>query len=164
MRKSKIVLAVAAGAALTFGVARADELIGTRVMPWSKLREEQVPGGTLRRYLDAPTSTLLRLGLRLTRLEGGGTPHPVRPHTRTNEGLVLVKEGTLEVRLDTVVHRLEEGSAVFLGPNQWHAFRNPGSEPVSYYEIEWTSPGMNGEAPSWPETAPPTLPRPPRTR
>lgn len=135
-----------AGTAALAGVAK--ELMGTRVVHWSETRPAGSGDVTWRVYFDAPTSTLLNLGLRATTLAPGATPHPVRPHSRPIESVLIVKEGTLEVTLgdrDPKVVRLEPGSAVFLSSNQWHALRNPGKTPVTYYELDWISPGMNGE-------------------
>lgn len=166
MRITSKLLILLAGTATGAGAMtlapRLDELIGTRVVKWGDLRTESTATGTVRRYFDAPTSTLLRLGLRATTLTPGTTPHPVRPHTRANEAVILVREGTLDVQIDSVTQRLEAGSAVFLGPNQWHALRNSSQQPVSYYEMDWVSPGMNGERPYWPEDAGPRerAPRP----
>lgn len=133
-------MTVAAGAAGAF-----PELMDTTVKRWEELKAEPAEGGAVRAYFNAPTSTLLRLGMRARTLEPGGTPHPTRPHSRPVEQLVIVKQGTLELQLDQEKQRLEAGSAVFLAPNQWHALRNPGSQPVTFYEIDWVSPGMNGE-------------------
>ena len=128
----------------------AQELMGTRVVDAAGIRAAEGPEGTIRTYFDAPTSTLLNLGLRATTLEPGATPHPTRPHSRTNESILLVENGTLEVMIDDQTQTVLAGSAVLLGPNQWHALRNPGPDPVTFYEIAWSSPGMNGE-PGYPE-------------
>ena len=170
--KLALVGACLAGASGAMALAPVvDELMGTRVVKWADLREESGRGGAVRRYFDAPTSTLLRLGLRARTLAPGESPHPVRPHARPVEEILLVKEGTLEVRLDSAtqmieagsaIQTIEAGSAVFLASNQWHALRNPGRSPVTYYEIDWVSAGMGGERPYWPETAGPRGGPPPR--
>lgn len=132
-----------------------DELMGTRVVKAEDLRAVEGVEGTIRTYFDAPTSTLLNLGMRAATLPPGATPHPTRPHARSTETILLVKEGTLEIRLDERserTERLEEGSVVFMAPHQWHSLHNPGAVPATYYEIAWTSPGMNGE-PEYPQDA-----------
>jgi mannose-6-phosphate isomerase-like protein (cupin superfamily) len=128
--------------------------MGTRVVEGGDLRVATGAEGTVRTYFDAPTSTLLNLGLRSTTLEPGETPHPTRPYSRVTESLLLVEAGTLAVRLteNSDFEAVETGAAVLLGPNQWHEIRNAGSTPVTFYEFAWTSPGMNGE-PDYPEEA-----------
>lgn len=151
MRTSRVALGLAllaAGAAVPAlrAAPYVGELLNTTVLSWSDLRAEEAPGGSARRYFDAPTSTLLQLGLRARTLDPGGTPHPAVPNAVSREQLLLVKDGALELKIgDQAPQRLEEGAAVFLAPNQVYSIRNPGSAPATYYELNWTSPGMAGE-------------------
>jgi quercetin dioxygenase-like cupin family protein len=155
--RSTLAIGLAVGAALTVGArelpAYFGELIGTTVVKSSQLRAVQGRGETVRTYIEAPTSTLLNLGLRATTLDPGATPS-TRANSYANEVLIVVREGVLEVRLDERGNRVEQldaGSAVFLGPNQWHTLRNASAQPVTFFEIDWISPGMNGE-PNYPES------------
>ena len=155
--RGTLAIGLALGAALTLGAtelkAYFGELIGTTVVKSSQLRAVSARGETVRTYIEAPTSTLLNLGLRSTSLDPGTAPS-VRPNSTANESLIIVRDGTLEVKLDeagTRVEQLDAGSAIFLAPNQWHAVRNAGSAPVTYFEMDWISPGMNGE-PEYPES------------
>ena len=155
--RSTLAVGLALGAALTLGAtelkAYFGELIGTTVVKSSQLRAVSARGETVRTYIEAPTSTLLNLGLRSTTLDPGTAP-TVRPNSTANEALVIVRDGVLEVKLDahgTRVEQLDAGSAIFLAPNQWHALRNAGTVPVTYFEMDWISPGMNGE-PHYPES------------
>ncbi|MBW3630562.1 MAG: cupin domain-containing protein [Gemmatimonadetes bacterium] len=154
--RSTLAIGLATGAALALGArelpAFYGELIGTTVVKASQLRPMSARGETVQTYLEAPTSTLLNLGLRATTLDPGAAPNG-RPNSRASEGLILVKEGTLEVKLDDKGARVEQlgpGSAIFMAPNQWHALRNATAQPVTFYEFDWISPGMNGE-PDYPE-------------
>ena len=151
-----LALAAGAGAAATELTAYwRPELMGTRVVKASELRTVEGDEGSMQLYFQAPTSTLLNLGLRSITLAPGSKPHPARPYTQPVEGMLVVKEGTLEIRLDEsnpAYEQLEEGSAVFLAPNQWHALRNASGSPVTFLEMMWSSPGMNGE-PDYPESA-----------
>lgn len=154
--RSTLALGVAVGAALALAAtelpAFVGELIGTTVVKSSQLRPISGRGETLRTYIEAPTSTLLNLGVRATTLDPGASPGG-RPNSTANEALILVKEGVLEVKLDergSRVEQLDAGSAIFLAPNQWHALRNATPQPLTFYEIDWISPGMNGE-PNYPE-------------
>lgn len=155
--RSTLGFGVAIGAALALAAtelpALVGELIGTTVVKSSQLRPISGRGETQRTYIEAPTSTLLNLGVRATTLEAGVTPNG-RPNSVANEALILVREGVLEVKLDergARVEQLDAGSAIFLAPNQWHAVRNATTQPVTFYEIDWISPGMNGE-PNYPES------------
>ncbi|NBB75601.1 MAG: cupin domain-containing protein [Bacteroidetes bacterium] len=146
-------------ASLTLGMAwtagALDPIMGTTIFHWQDLEVEATEGAEARRYFEAATATLLRLELRAVTLEPGTSPHPPRPHQQSAEQLIVVKDGTLKVEVgdvaentaggvDEKVQRLTSGAAFFLGPNQWHALSNPESEPVTYYVIDWLSPGMMG--------------------
>ena len=155
--RGTLAIGLALGAALTVGAtelkAYFGELIGTTVVKSSQLRAVSARGETVRTYIEAPTSTLLNLGLRSSTLEPGTAPS-VRPNSTAFESLIIVRDGTLEVKLDalgTRTEQLDAGSAIFLAPNQWHSLRNAGSTPVTYFEMDWISPGMNGE-PEYPES------------
>ncbi len=157
-RRNRIVAALLLGGVALVGAKELSayfkpELMGTRIVRAADLRPVEGQEGEMQLYFQAPTSTLLNLGLRRMTMEPGMTPHPARPHTQPMETVVVVEQGVLDVQLandDPTVERLEAGSAIFLGPNQWHTFRNNGSEPVVFLEMAWTSPGMNGE-PEYPE-------------
>ncbi|HEX6924582.1 MAG TPA: cupin domain-containing protein [Longimicrobiaceae bacterium] len=131
------------------------ELMGTRIVRAADLRTIDSQEGSMQVYFQAPTSTLLSLGLRRVTMEPGLNPYPARPHSQPVEMLLVVEKGVLEVQLkedDPATERLEAGAALFLAPNQWHAIKNGGTEPVTFLEMMWTSPGMNGE-PDYPENA-----------
>ena len=151
---------ILASACLTLGmVGAANELrpiMGTTIFHWDDVEVKQTEATATRQYFSAATATLLNLELRAVTLQPDVTPHPPRPHQQSAEQLILVKEGTLEVELgevpentaggvDEKVQQLDAGAALFLGPNQWHSLRNAGQEPVTYYVIDWLSPGMNGD-------------------
>lgn len=146
-RRELLIVLITAG--LTLGgvglVSSMERVLETEIFRWSELEVEETASGQLRSYFRAPTSTLLKLGLRARTLEPEASAHPERPNAQTAEQLLVVKEGTLEVTIDGETSRLGAGSAVFLGPNQQHALRNAGERPVTYYTIEWRAPGMNGE-------------------
>lgn len=156
----RIAVALALGVGVAFAATelsadRRAELMGTRIVKASELRTVEGQEGQMKLYFQAPTSTLLNLGLRTMTLAPGATPHPARPHAQEIESLLVVQEGVLDVQLseeEPVIEKLDPGSALFLAPHQWHTLRNSGSAPVTFIEMAWTSPGMNGE-PDYPESA-----------
>lgn len=158
-RRIRTTVAVLAGAVMALAATelsallRKPELMGTRIVRAEELRTIQGQEGEMTLYFQAPTSTLLNLGLRRMTMEPGSTPHPARPHAQPIETLLVVESGAIEVRLGEASaqpERLEAGSALFLAPHQWHELRTAGSEPATFLEMAWSSPGMNGE-PDYPE-------------
>ena len=159
-RRYQAAIALALGGAAMLGATelsayRRAELMGTRIVKASELRTVEGQEGQMQLSFQAPTSTLLNLGLRTLTIAPGATPHPARPHSQVIESLLVVQEGVLDVQLseeEPAIEKLDAGSALFLAPNQWHTLRNSGSTPVTFIEMAWTSPGMNGE-PDYPEAA-----------
>lgn len=159
-RRNRIAIALTLAAGVAAGATelsanRRAELMGTRIVRASELRMVESQEGQMMVYFQAPTSTLLNLGLRTLTVAPGATPHPARPYSQPTESLLVVQEGVLDVQLseqEPAIEKLEPGAALFLGPNQWHTLRNSGSVPVTFIEMAWTSPGMNGE-PDYPEAA-----------
>ncbi len=60
--------------------------------------------------------------------------HPP-PHKHPNEGIIVVREGTLEVLSNGEWKRVGPGSVVFNASNQLHGLRNAGAEPANYQVI-----------------------------
>ena len=56
-------------------------------------------------------------------------PHP--PHHHLHEEMFLVREGTLEATISGKSTRLGPGSVAFVGSNDEHGIRNPGTTPRS---------------------------------
>ena len=138
------------------GLFRSVPVMGTTVFHWDEVEVDTTEIGFVRPYYSNATSTLVSMEMRAVTLQEGATPHPPRPHQQSAEQLIIVKEGTLHMELGEVAEMtaggvedktqdLRPGDVLFLGPNQWHALRNESDEPVTYYVIDWLSPGMMGE-------------------
>ncbi len=69
-----------------------------------------------------------------TRLGPEGMPHP--PHHHLHEEMFLVREGMLEVTISGKSTRLGPGSVAFVGSNDEHGVRNPGTTPAEYFVLE----------------------------
>lgn len=144
---------VTLGTAYAAGALR--PVMGTAVFHWGEAEVETDGGFSARTFASNATSTLLNLEVRGVTLDPGETPHPARPHTQTEEQLVLVRSGSLRVELGTIrpttagdvdgrVQTLGPGSVLFLAPNQQHALESVGPDSAVYYAVEWRSPGMRG--------------------
>jgi mannose-6-phosphate isomerase-like protein (cupin superfamily) len=68
-----------------------------------------------------------------TRLAPGGMPHP--PHHHVHEEMFMVREGTLEATISGKSTRLSPGSVAFVGSNDEHGIRNPGTVPTEYFVV-----------------------------
>jgi len=68
-----------------------------------------------------------------TRLAPGGMPHP--PHHHVQEEMFLVREGMIEATISGKSTQLGPGSVAFVGSNDEHGIRNPGSTDTEYFVV-----------------------------
>ena len=60
----------------------------------------------------------------------------IREHTHArNEEVIFVVEGRGVARIEGVEHRIEKGSAVYVGMNRRHHFLNPHEEPMTFFWV-----------------------------
>lgn len=124
---------------LAAGVAHSDEaVLRSTVVSWADIQSrEATNNGRSRAIVRSPTATLEELESHITTLPPGQDSHP--PHRHPQEELVILKEGTLEARLEGRVTRVEAGGFVFLASNEEHSVRNVGTTPATYYVVQWKS-------------------------
>jgi quercetin dioxygenase-like cupin family protein len=73
------------------------------------------------------------LELHLTELAPGSEPHP--PHRHEHEEIVMLQRGLVDVTIDGKTTRLTPGSVVYVASNEFHGWRNVGTEPSVYFII-----------------------------
>jgi quercetin dioxygenase-like cupin family protein len=112
--------------------------LGSTACDWSSVTVKTTPVGSVRQFLRGPTATLDELEVHVTTLNPGETSHA--PHTHSNEELVIVKEGAVEVLVKGQWIRLGPGSVVFNAANDLHGLRSVGADPAVYHVINWRAP------------------------
>ncbi len=148
-RRDLAVAAIAAAAAssiVAVAVAQTQPnsaVLGPAVYEWNNLAVKKTDVGALRDVVRAPTATLDELEMHITTLNAGQTSHA--PHTHSNEELVIIREGTVEVLSGGEWKRLGPGSIVFNASNSPHALRNVGDGPTTYHVINWKAPAKAAE-------------------
>ena len=90
---------------------------------------------SVRSLVDTLTKTLSKLEMHETTLAHGASPHPAHRHSQ--EELILVKTGTIEVLQGTAVTTATPGSVVFMASNEWHGLRNVGQGTASYLVVRF---------------------------
>jgi quercetin dioxygenase-like cupin family protein len=135
MRVMAAGLAAAGVAAAATGSAQAPVLRSTAIT-WAEIQSrEATNGGRSRAIVRSPTATLEELESHVTTLAPGQDSHP--PHRHPQEELVILKEGTLDARLEGKVTRVDAGGFVFLASNEEHSVTNVGKTPATYYVVQW---------------------------
>ncbi len=137
-RDMAVGLTAVALTATAFRVAGQAPVLGASIFQWSALSAKATDYGSVRGVINAHTATLDALNVHVTTLDAGKTNHP--PVRQTNEELLVVKEGTLEVMMGGEWKRVDAGGVVFNASNQPHGTRNPGPGPAIYYVINWKTP------------------------
>ena len=140
-KRDLIVSAITVG--LTLGVVSVAQtrkpLMRSSVFDWSGIAVKETKYGARRDVFESPTATLDQLECHVTTLNVGEAAHP--PHTHSEEAVVVVKEGTIEVTQNGETKRVGPGSLIFEASNEPHGMRNAGQTPATYYVIKWFSPG-----------------------
>ncbi len=108
--------------------------LGSAIFDWEKLVPKANDAGERRPVVDLPTATLAGLECHVTTLRAGATPGT--PHRHTEELIVLVKEGQVEVALDDQVKRVGPGSICFVASQAKLGVKNTGDTPATYYIIK----------------------------
>jgi quercetin dioxygenase-like cupin family protein len=112
--------------------------VGSSVFLWDSLMVKQTGVGLLRPVVDAPTPTFDRFELHITTLNPGRISHP--PHHHPQEEIILIKEGTVESSINGHTERLGAGSLLFFASHDVHNLTNVGTEPATYYVINFYTP------------------------
>ena len=109
--------------------------LGSSFFDWSRLKGTPTPVGVYRGVCDGPTATFERLEIHVTTLLPGRSSHP--PHTHAQEEFILVREGTVEALINGQPHRAGAGSFFTYASRDPHNLTNVGSEPATYYVINF---------------------------
>lgn len=113
--------------------AQAPAPLSTSVFDWTQLAVKKTAKGERRDIIDRRTATFQNFESHVTTLRAGEEAHPA--HTHADEEIVIVKEGTLEVRYQGRTVRAPAGSMIFFASNDPHGMRNIGDTTASYYVI-----------------------------
>jgi len=108
------------------------------VFDWEKMQPTTVSNGVRRAVFDGPTATLDKLHCHITSLNPGEVSGPPRLHLQ--EGVIIVKEGTVEATFDGRTETVGPGSVIFFASHGTTRLRNPGKEPCTYIVAYYYAP------------------------
>jgi quercetin dioxygenase-like cupin family protein len=108
-------------------------VMGSATFDWKKLAVVKTAKGERRELFNTPTTTCKNLECHVTTLRAGEVPHA--PHRHSDEEIIVVKEGTMEVTVNGVATRAGPGSICFFASNDEHGMKNVGESVASYYVI-----------------------------
>jgi XRE family transcriptional regulator, regulator of sulfur utilization len=134
-----VVVMAAAAAAATQSTSHDGLLMKSAMFTWDSVPEKATEQGSRRTVFAAPTATLDELEHHTTTLKPGGSPHP--PHTHKNEEMLIIKSGTVEAYVNGEWKTAPTGTLLFFASMVPHTVRNSGTEPATYYVINWAALG-----------------------
>jgi quercetin dioxygenase-like cupin family protein len=111
--------------------------IGSTVWNWDALEVKPSGVGERRDVSRNPTATLEEFECHISTLNPGLPSHP--PHRHPQEELIIIKEGSLDVHINGVDHRVGPGSIFFFASYDSHAVRNVGTVPATYYVFNFAT-------------------------
>ena len=86
-----------------------------------------------RAILDGETHTGFGIEMHETELAPGLAPHP--PHHHAHEEMMMIREGMMEVTIESKTTRLGPGSVVFVASNEEHGWKNVGTDRAKYFVL-----------------------------
>jgi quercetin dioxygenase-like cupin family protein len=124
---------LAAATATTAAGAAEKPRLATQVFPWESLPVKQNGQNRSRAIVDGTMHTGYALEMHATELPAGGAPHG--SHSHSNDELIVVREGTLEVNIQGRTSKIGPGSVVYVNSGEEHGVRNAGNTTAHYYII-----------------------------
>lgn len=86
-----------------------------------------------RRCFTAKTHTGFKMESHMSDIAPGEVNHP--PHQHLREEMMLVREGTMELTISGVPHRLGPGDVGVIGSNEMHNAKNVGNAVAKYFIV-----------------------------
>ena len=108
------------------------------VMKTKSYKYDELPVATngknkQRRMFTAKTHTGFKMESHMSDIAPGEVNHP--PHQHLREEMMLVREGTMELTISGVPHRLGPGDVGVIGSNEIHNAKNVGTMVAKYFIV-----------------------------
>jgi len=135
-----LILLVALNTAGLAALAQSDKTsaMTSTAIEWNSLEVKTNATGSSRKFFEGPTTTLDALECHASTLNPGATNHVILE--RTNDEVIIVKEGTIEALVKDKWVRVGPGSVIFNAANVPQSMRNVGDGPATYHVITFHPP------------------------
>jgi mannose-6-phosphate isomerase-like protein (cupin superfamily) len=100
---------------------------------WNSIEAKPNANGSGRKFFEGPTATLDVLECHASTLNPGATNHAIL--RRSDDEVIIVKEGTIEAYVKDKWLRMGPGSVIFNAANELQAMRNVGDGPATYHVV-----------------------------
>jgi mannose-6-phosphate isomerase-like protein (cupin superfamily) len=103
------------------------------MFPYDKLPLHASDTAAIRSVLKGKLATGESVEVHETTLPLGSTPHP--PHRHPHSEMWLIREGTVDITVNSIATRLGPGSVGFVRSNDEHGIKNVGLTPATYFVV-----------------------------
>jgi mannose-6-phosphate isomerase-like protein (cupin superfamily) len=87
----------------------------------------------IRKIIEGRLTTGEHIEVHETTLPPNGSPHP--PHHHAHSEMWLIREGTVELTINSATHRIGAGGVGFVHSNEEHGIKNVGTGPTTYFVV-----------------------------
>jgi mannose-6-phosphate isomerase-like protein (cupin superfamily) len=110
-----------------------DDSLPSAVFEFENMPVQNSDHAQIRNVIKGKLATGEHIETHETTLPPNGYPHP--PHHHVHSEMWLIREGTVEITINGVSHRLGAGSVGFVRSNEEHGIKNVGTVPAVYYVV-----------------------------
>lgn len=116
-----------------FPLAAQDDSLPSATFPFESMPVQDSGHARIRKVIKGRLATGEHMEAHETTLPPNGSPHP--PHHHIHSEMWLIREGTVELTINGVSHRLDAGGVGFVHSNEEHGIKNVGRGPATYYVV-----------------------------
>jgi (S)-ureidoglycine aminohydrolase len=132
----KILLLVSFVISTFLATAQKTDSLPPKVYLWDSLAVKKQNGWTIRSIIEGSTTSLSWFEVRAITLEPGKASPPSSVYYDVEE-LLIVKEGQVNITINSVSKKLDAGSIAFAMPRMVHAVSNAGNTKAIYYALKY---------------------------
>ena len=114
-------------------VASQDTSLPSATFEFDKLPVQVLDHAEVRRIMKGTLATGEHIEVHETTLPPKGYPHAAHHHVHSE--MWLVREGTVELTINGMSHRLGPGGLGFVHSNEEHGIKNTGDGPAAYFVV-----------------------------
>ena len=114
-------------------LAAQDDPLPSATFAFESLPVQDFEHAQVRKIMKGRLATGEHIEVHETTLSPNGYPHP--PHHHLHSEMWLIREGTVELTINGVGHRVGPGGLGFVHSNEEHGIKNVGTGPATYYVV-----------------------------
>jgi mannose-6-phosphate isomerase-like protein (cupin superfamily) len=114
-------------------LAAQDDPLPSATFAFESLPVQDFGQAQMRKIMKGRLATGEHIEVHETTLSLNGSPHP--PHHHLHSEMWLIREGTVELTINGISHRVGPGGLGFVRSNEEHGIKNVGTGPATYYVV-----------------------------